>query len=71
MATMPDDLALELTQVRLAGAQAALAAARAQLETLRDDSDEALQAACELIPLRRAVKSAQVEVELARGPACT
>jgi hypothetical protein len=35
---------------------------------LEADSDEALQAACELIPLERAVKGAQVEVELARGP---
>jgi hypothetical protein len=65
---MPDALALELALVRLDGAQAALAAARARLAMLPDDSDEALQAACELIPLKRALLSAEVEVELARGP---
>jgi hypothetical protein len=43
MATMPEDLALELALVRLAAARAALAAARARLEMLPDDSDEALQ----------------------------
>jgi hypothetical protein len=51
---MPDALALEVAQVRLSVAQAALATARARLETLPDDSDEALSAACELIPLKRA-----------------
>jgi hypothetical protein len=35
---------------------------------LLDTSDEALQAACALIPLKRAIMGAQVEVELARGP---
>jgi hypothetical protein len=65
---MPDVLALELALLRFAGARAALAAARGRLEMLEADSDEALQAACELIPLERAVKGAQVEVELARGP---
>jgi hypothetical protein len=35
---------------------------------LPDDSDEALQAAFELIPLKRAIMGEQVEVELARGP---
>ena len=66
---MLDALALEVALVRLDAAQAALAASRAQLETLPDDSDEAMQVACELISLRRAVKGAQVEVDLARGPA--
>jgi hypothetical protein len=67
MATM-HALALELALVRLAGAQAALAAANARFEALPEDSEEGVQAACELIPLYRAVKGAQVEVELARGP---
>jgi hypothetical protein len=53
MATMPD-LALELAIVRLDAARAALAAARARLEMLPDDSFEALQAACALIHLKRA-----------------
>jgi hypothetical protein len=68
---MLDALAHELALVRLDGAQAALAAARARLAMLPDDSHEALHAACELIPLRRAVMSAQAEVELARGPVGT
>jgi hypothetical protein len=65
---MLDDLALELALVRLAGARAALGAANARFEALPEDSEESVQAACELIPFYRAVKGAQVEVELARGP---
>jgi hypothetical protein len=65
---MPEALAVELALVRLSAARAVLAAARARLGMLPDDSDEAVQAACELITLKRAVMGAQVEVELARGP---
>jgi hypothetical protein len=65
---MVDSLAHELALERLAGAQAALAAANARLEALPEDSEEGVQAACELIPFYRAVKAAQVEVTLTRGP---
>jgi hypothetical protein len=65
---MPDSLALELALVRLSGAQAALATANARLEALPEDSEEGVQAACELIPFYRAVKAVQVEVTLTRGP---
>ena len=54
--------------MRLDAARTALAAGRARLAALLDTSDEALQAACALIPLKRAIMGAQVEVELARGP---
>ncbi len=65
---MPYALVLELARVRLEAARATVAAAEARLEKLSADSDEAIQAACELITLRRAIMSAQVEVDLAHGP---
>jgi hypothetical protein len=65
---MVDNLAHELALEGLAGAQAALTAARARLEMLPEDSEEGVQAACELIPFYRAVRAAQVEVTLTRGP---
>jgi hypothetical protein len=65
---MPHALALELALARLAGAQSALASANARLEVLPDDSEEGVHVAWELIPLRRAIMAAPVEVELASGP---
>ena len=66
---MPENIALELAQARLAGTQSALAAAKARAEAALEGSDELWHAACALIPLRHAVRIAQRDVELARGPA--
>ena len=65
---MPDNLSLDLALARLAGAQAALAAAKERAEAAPEGSDELWHAACALIPLRHVVRAAEVDVVLARGP---